>query len=47
MTYKEREIEAFLAKKSKASIVLEMLLNREYVTASDITTTSNKTQTAQ
>jgi hypothetical protein len=36
MTYKEREIQAFLAKKSKASIVLEMLLNREYVTASDI-----------
>ena len=36
MTYKEREIEAFLAKKSKAAIVLEMLLNREYVTASDI-----------
>ena len=36
MTYKEREIEAFLAKKSKSSIVLEMLLNREYVTASDI-----------
>ena len=36
MNHKEREIEAFLAKKSKASIVLEMLLNREYVTASDI-----------
>ena len=29
MSYKEREINAFLAKKSKASIVLEMLLNRE------------------
>ena len=36
MNHKEREIEAFLAKKSKAAIVLEMLLNREYVTASDI-----------
>ena len=36
MNHQEREIEAFLAKKSKASIVLEMLLNREYVTASDI-----------
>lgn len=36
MNHKEREIQAFLAKKSKASIVLEMLLNREYVTASDI-----------
>ena len=36
MSIKEREIEAFLAKKSKAAIVLEMLLNREYVTASDI-----------
>ena len=36
MSQKEREIEAFLAKKSKAAIVLEMLLNREYVTASDI-----------
>ena len=32
----KNEIDAFLAKKSKASIVLEMLLNREYVTASDI-----------
>lgn len=32
----EREINAFLAKKSKAAIVLEMLLNREYVTCSDI-----------
>lgn len=30
------EINAFLAKKSKAAIVLEMLLNREYVTCSDI-----------
>jgi hypothetical protein len=30
------DIERFLAKKSKASIVLEMLLNREYVTCSDI-----------
>lgn len=29
-------IDAFLAKKSKAAIVLEMLLNREYVTCSDI-----------
>lgn len=38
MNHKEREIEAFLAKKSKAAIVLEMLLNREYVTASDIIT---------
>lgn len=36
MNHKEREIQAFLAKKSKAAIVLEMLLNREYVTASDI-----------
>ena len=36
MNHKEREIEAFLAKKSKTAIVLEMLLNREYVTASDI-----------
>ena len=36
MNHKERESQAFLAKKSKASIVLEMLLNREYVTASDI-----------
>lgn len=36
MNHKEREIEAFLAKKSKAAIVLEMLLNRECVTASDI-----------
>lgn len=36
MNHQEREIEAFLAKKSKAAIVLEMLLNREYVTASDI-----------
>ena len=36
MNHREREIEAFLAKKSKAAIVLEMLLNREYVTASDI-----------
>lgn len=31
-----KEIESFLAKKSKASIVLELLLNREYVTCSDI-----------
>lgn len=30
------EINTFLAKKSKAAIVLEMLLNREYVTCSDI-----------
>jgi hypothetical protein len=36
MSQQEREIKAFLAKKSKAAIVLEMLLNREYVTASDI-----------
>ena len=36
MSYTEREINAFLAKKSKAAIVLELLLNREYVTASDI-----------
>ena len=28
----------FLAKKSKSAIVLEMLLNREYVTATDIIT---------
>ena len=32
----ENQINAFLAKKSKASIVLEMLLNREFVTCSDI-----------
>lgn len=32
----DKEINAFLAKKSKAAIVLEMLLNREYVTCSDI-----------
>lgn len=36
MSYKEREIQAFLAKKSKAAQVLELLLNREYVTCSDI-----------
>jgi hypothetical protein len=36
MNHKEREIKSFLAKKSKAAIVLEMLLSREYVTASDI-----------
>lgn len=36
MSHTEREINAFLAKKSKAAIVLELLLNREYVTASDI-----------
>lgn len=36
MTHKEREIQAFLAKKSKAAQVLELLLNREYVTCSDI-----------
>ena len=36
MNHKEREIQAFLAKKSKAAIVLEMLLNREYVTGIDI-----------
>lgn len=36
MKHKKREINAFLAKRSKASIVLELLLNREYVTASDI-----------
>lgn len=30
------QINTFLAKKCKASIVLEMLLNREYVTCSDI-----------
>ena len=30
------DIEQFLAKKCKAAIVLEMLLNREYVTCSDI-----------
>jgi len=32
----EKQIKAFLDKKCKASIVLEMLLNREYVTGSDI-----------
>ena len=31
-----KEIESFLAKKSKAATVLELLINREYVTASDI-----------
>lgn len=31
-----KEIESFLNKKSKAAIVLELLLNREYITASDI-----------
>lgn len=30
------DIERFLAKKSKAAVVLEMLLDREYVTGSDI-----------
>lgn len=33
---KDNQIKAFLAKKSKSAIVLEMLLNREYVTGSDI-----------
>lgn len=33
---RDEQINAFLAKKSKAAIVLEMLLNREYVTGSDI-----------
>ena len=32
----KEEIKRFLDKKCKASIVLEMLLNREYVTCSDI-----------
>ena len=32
----QEEINAFLAKKSKASTVLELLLSREYVTCSDI-----------
>lgn len=32
----KEQIKAFLNKKSNASIVLEMLLNREYVTGSDI-----------
>lgn len=32
----EREIYDFINKNSKASIVLELLLNREYVTCSDI-----------
>lgn len=32
----EKKIQKFLDKKCKASIVLEMLLNREYVTGSDI-----------
>jgi hypothetical protein len=36
MNHKEREIEAFLAKKSKAAIVLEMLFYWEQVTAYDI-----------
>ena len=36
MNFKEREIETFLAKKSKAARVLELLLNREYVTGDDI-----------
>ena len=36
MSFIENEINAFLAKKSKASIVLEMLLNREFITCSDI-----------
>ena len=35
MNHKER-VQAFLAKKSKAAQVLELLLNREYVTCSDI-----------
>ena len=35
MGFKE-DIEKFLAKKSKAATVLELLLNREYVTCSDI-----------
>lgn len=33
---KDNQIKAFLAKKSKSAIVLELLLNREYVTCSDI-----------
>lgn len=32
----ERDINAFLAKRTKASVVLEMLMDREYVTCSDI-----------
>lgn len=32
----ERDINAFVAKRTKASMVLELLLNREYVTCSDI-----------
>lgn len=32
----EKMIQNYLKKKCKASVVLEMLLNREYVTASDI-----------
>lgn len=32
----EREINTFLAKRTKAAMVLELLLNREYVTCSDI-----------
>ena len=32
----KEQIKAFLDKKCKASIVLEMLLNREYVTGTDI-----------
>ena len=35
MNIKEK-IDAFIARKSKASMVLELFLNREYVTASDI-----------
>ena len=36
MSFKDEQIKRFLSKKSKAAIVLEMLLNREYVTCSDI-----------
>ena len=35
MTLQEK-IDAYIAKKSKASMVLELFLNREYVTCSDI-----------
>lgn len=33
---KEEQIKSFLQKRSKAAIVLELLLNREYVTCSEI-----------
>lgn len=39
----DREINAFLAKKSKTAKVLEALLNKEYVTCSDIIELTNTT----